>query len=150
MAPPPDTSDLGFAAFIARMDRLLMLPAWQDDNHWVNKARRLFDATVARAGLEDYAAFRAIASILANDLGQMRVRLDPQHCAVPAPWRDDNSSLWDFGAAQTPPDDTIALQASGPWPPPPADATGDGSGPPPPGGAHPQLGRPPNPARQRQ
>src|SRR6218665_13634 len=150
LAPPPDASDLSFVAFIARMDRLLMLPAWQDDNHWVNKARRLFDATVARAGLEDYAAFRAIASILANDLGQMRVRLDPQHCAVPAPWRDDNSYLWDFGAAQTPPDDTIALQASGAWPPPPAEATGDGSGPPPPGGAHPQLGRPPNPARQRQ
>lgn len=150
LAPPPDASDLGFAAFIARMDRLLMLPAWQDDNHWVNKARRLFDATVARAGLEDYAAFRAIASILANDLGQMRVRLDPQHCAVPAPWRDDNSYLWDFGAAQTPPDDTIALQASGAWPPPPADATGDGSGPSPAGGAELELGRYRYPEWERQ
>src|SRR6218665_960293 len=149
LAPPPDASDLGFAAFIARMDRLLMLPAWQDDNHWVNKARRLFDATVARAGLEDYAAFRAIASILANDLGQMRVRLDPQHCAVPAPWRDDNSYLWDFGAAQTPPDDTIALQASGAWPPP-AEATGDGSGPSPAGGAELELGRYRYPEWERQ
>ncbi|SCX70217.1 nitric oxide reductase activation protein NorD [Variovorax sp. EL159] len=142
LAPVPDASDLGFAALIARMDRLLMLPAWQDDNHWVNKARRLFDETAATAGLEDYDAFRAIASILANDLGQMRVRFDPQHYAVPAPWRDDNSYLWDFGEAETPPDDAIALQQSGARPPPPADATGDDhGGPPPEGGAELELGR---------
>ncbi|RQO60147.1 hypothetical protein DBV14_06795 [Variovorax sp. KBW07] len=141
LAPVPDASDLGFAAFIARMDRMLMLPTWQDDNHWVNKARRLFDETVAAAGLEDYDAFRAIASILANDLGQMRVRFDPQHYAVPAPWRDDNSYLWDFGEAENPPDDAIALQQSGARPPPPVDATGDNGGAPPKGGIELELGR---------
>ncbi|QNK70477.1 nitric oxide reductase activation protein NorD [Variovorax sp. PAMC26660] len=141
LAPVPDASDLSFAALIARMDRLLMLPAWQDDNHWVNKARRLFDKTVASAGLEDYDAFRAIASILANDLGQMRVRFDPQHYAVPAPWRDDNSYLWDFGETETPPDDAVALQQSGARPPPPSNATGDNAGPPPEGGAELELGR---------
>lgn len=100
LAPAPDPLDLRFAALIARMDRLLMVPAWQDDNHWVNKARRLFEETVASAGLEDYDAFRAIASILANDLGQMRVRFEPQDYEVPTPYRDDNSYLWDFGDAQ--------------------------------------------------
>ncbi|HEX7865810.1 MAG TPA: VWA domain-containing protein [Variovorax sp.] len=127
LAPVPDPLDLGFAALIARMDRLLMLPAWQDDNHWVNKARRLFDETVARAGLEDCDAFRAIASILANDLGQMRVRFEPRGYAVPAPYRDDNSYLWDFGETDTPPDEAIALGQSGARPPP-ATGTCDGMG----------------------
>ena len=136
LAPPPDPLDLGFAALVSRMDRMLMLPAWQDDNHWVNKARRLFDETAASAGLEDYDAFRAIASILANDLGQMRVRFDPQHHVVPAPYRDDNSYLWDFGDAEPPPDEAIALQQSGARPPP----AGDG-GPLPEGGTELELGR---------
>ncbi len=140
LAPVPDPSDLGFAALIARMDRLLMRPAWQDDNHWVNKARRLFDETVITHGLEDYDAFRAIASILANDLGQMRVRFDPQHYAVPAPYRDDNSYLWDFGEAETAPEDAVALQQSGARPPPP-DASADSGGPPPEGAPEMELGR---------
>lgn len=144
LAPVPDPLDLRFAALLARMDRVLMLPAWQDDNHWVNKARRLFDETVAGAGLEDYDAFRAIASILANDLGQMRVRFEPQDYAVPAPWRDDNSYLWDFGDAETPPDEAIALQQAGARPPPPSsssDAPDDGGGPPPEAAGDMELGR---------
>ena len=140
LAPVPDPLDLGFAALIARMDRMLMLPAWQDDNHWVNKARRLFDETVARAGLEDCDAFRAVASILANDLGQMRVRFEPRDYAVPAPYRDDNSYLWDFGEAETAPEDAVALQQSGARPPPP-DASADSGGPPPEGAADMELGR---------
>ncbi|MBB4222270.1 nitric oxide reductase activation protein NorD [Variovorax guangxiensis] len=126
LPPAPDLLDLGFAALVSRMDRLLLLPASQDDNHWVNKARRLFDETAANAGLEDYDAFRAIASVLANDLGQMRVRFEPRDYTVPAPWRDDNSYLWDFGEADVPPDEAIALQQAGARPPPPSDA-GDAS-----------------------
>ncbi|KLN58176.1 nitric oxide reductase activation protein NorD [Variovorax paradoxus] len=143
LAPAPDPLDLGFAALVSRMDRMLMLPAWQDDNHWVNKARRLFDETVASAGLEDHDAFRTIASILANDLGQMRVRFDPQHYAVPAPYRDDNSYLWDFGEAEAPPDEAIALQQPGARPPAPtdADAANQGDGPLPEGAAELELGR---------
>jgi len=127
----PDPLDLRFAALVARMDRMLLLPAWQDDNHWVNKARGLFEETAASKGLEDYDAFRAIASILANDLGQMRVRFEPQDYAVPAPWRDDNSYLWEFAETQTAPEEAIALQQAGARPPPPADAPDEGSGPPP-------------------
>jgi len=131
LPPVPDPLDLRFAALVSRMDRLLLLPDAIDDNHWVNKARRLFDETVASAGLEDYDAFRAIASILANDLGQMRVRFEPQHYAVPAPWRDDNSYLWEFAETETAPDEAIALQQAGARPPPPSDAPGEGSRPPP-------------------
>lgn len=136
IAPVPDSSDLGFAALIARMDRLLLVPAWQDDNHWVNKARRLFDETATSAGLEDYDAFRAIASILANDLGQMRVRFDPQHYVVPAPYRDDNSYLWDFGEAANPPEEANALQ-----PPGARHSPADSGGPLPEAGIELEMGR---------
>ena len=131
LPPASDPLDLRFAALVSRMDRLLLLPDAIDDNHWVNKARRLFEETIASAGLEDYDAFRAIASILANDLGQMRVRFEPQHYAVPAPWRDDNSYLWEFAETETAPDEAIALQQAGARPPPPSDAPDEGSGPPP-------------------
>ena len=142
LPPVPDALDLGFAALVSRMDRLLLLPAAQDDNHWVNKARRLFEETAAGAGLEDYDAFRAIASILANDLGQMRVRFEPRDYVVPAPWRDDNSYLWDFAETDAAPDEAIALQQAGARPPPPpSDAPDEGSAPPPDAAGDIELGR---------
>jgi nitric oxide reductase NorD protein len=109
--PAPD--DLSFAALLSRLDRVLIDATSMDDNYWVNKARRLFDETMALAGLEDYEAFRAMASILANDLGQMRVRFNPQQYVVPAPYRDDNSYLWDYGEPKTPPDDNVELVMRG-------------------------------------
>jgi nitric oxide reductase NorD protein len=125
-APRPAPDDLSFAGLVTRMDRVLMDPRQQDDNHWVNKARSLFEETVARAGLHDYDAFRSIAAILANDLGQMRVRFDPQQHVVPAPYRDDNSYLWDFGVARPPPEDAVSLQqATAPRSPMPVDAAGE-------------------------
>ncbi|WP_245598023.1 nitric oxide reductase activation protein NorD [Ottowia thiooxydans] len=125
LAPMPDSLDLRFAALAARMDRILLLHDAQDDNHWVNKARRLFDETVSRAGLEDYSAFRSIASILANDLGQMRVRFEPHGYTVPARWRDDNSYLWDFDEAEVPPEEAIALQQPNTRSPPSKSASED-------------------------
>ena len=110
LAPVPNPRDLGFAALLSRMDRALIDAAYQDDNYWVNKARRLFDATATSAGLADYDAFRAVAAILANDLGQMRVQFNPQQFVVPAPYRDDHSYLWRFADAQTPPDEALAVQ----------------------------------------
>lgn len=112
-AAPPDPGDLSFAALLSRLDRVLIDATSTDDNYWVNKARRLFDETIALAGLEDYDAFRAMASILANDLGQMRVRFIPQQYVVPAPYRDDNSYLWDYGEPKTPPDDNVELRIKG-------------------------------------
>lgn len=110
IAPAPDPSDLGFAAFMARLDRMLLWPDQPDGNHWVHKARDLFEDAATRHGLEDYAAFRAIASILANDLGQMRVRMDPQHHAVPSTYRDDNSYLWQHSESPQDQNDSLALQ----------------------------------------
>jgi Mg-chelatase subunit ChlD len=124
IAPEPDPSDLGFAAFMARLDRVLLWPERTDGNHWVHKASTLFEDAARRHGLGDYAAFRAIASILANDLGQMRVRMDPQRHAVPSIYRDDNSYLWQHPESPQGEEDTLALQqtAARAAPPPSAGA----------------------------
>lgn len=105
--------ELDFSALVGRMNLALMDPHYQDDNYWVNKARRLFEAQAV--DLHDYAAFRRLASILANDLGQMRVPFRVTRYLVPEAYRDDNSFLWDFNGATTPPE-PVDLQAMGPSP----------------------------------
>ncbi|MDO5625358.1 MAG: VWA domain-containing protein [Pseudomonadota bacterium] len=115
----PPAGDLGFRAFMARLDRVLLLPDSQSDNHWVNKARELFEQAVRQHGLEDYAGFRRVASVLANDLGQMRVRMDPQHYSVPTTYRDDNSYLWQHPASDQAEDEPLSVHQSA-APPPPA------------------------------
>jgi hypothetical protein len=89
---------LTYASLAARLSRALADPDYQDDNYWVNKGRALFQE--ASGDLHDYARFREAGSILANDLGQMRVRFNPAQHYVHFPYRDDNSFLWDFGDAQ--------------------------------------------------
>lgn len=124
----PSPSDLTFNAFMARLDRILLLPGICDGNFWVNKAYDLFEATVTEHGLENYAAFRSIASILANDLGQMRVRMDPQHYAVPSPYRDDNSYLWQHPESEPNTEEQLSLQQAGaPLPPQEASANSERS-----------------------
>ena len=141
IAPAPDPSDLGFFAFMARLDRVLLHGDAVDGNHWVHKARDLFERTAERHGLEDYAAFRAIASILANDLGQMRVRMDPQHYATPSAYRDDNSYLWQHPPAPDGRDEPLVLQRTSV---PSAPAASSGGQPPP---AGPGLAEDMEPAR---
>lgn len=86
--------DLEIASLLARLARSLHDPDYLDPNHWVRKGRELFDAH--RDRLDHTAAFVEIASILANDLGQMRLRFDPERYQVEPAYRDDNSFLWEF------------------------------------------------------
>jgi len=104
-ATPAD--GLGCTALLARMSRALIDPLYRDDSFWVDKARRLFDTQ--RANLHDPAAFRSIAAMLANDLGQMRVQFDLAAYAAEPAYRDDHSYLWDYGADGT---EHAALQQS--------------------------------------
>ncbi|MEG0976611.1 MAG: hypothetical protein RSF42_18085 [Comamonas sp.] len=117
LAAEPDAENLSFFAFMARLDRILLLPSSQSGNHWVSKVRELFEKTVQMYGLEDYAAFRAISSILANDLGQMRVRMDQQHYAVAMLYRDDNSYLWAHTESEDNSEDTLTMSQSAARPP---------------------------------
>ncbi len=91
---------LSAAALLSRLDLALHDEAHADGNHWVHKARTLFDAARHTHGLEDAAAFRRLAGVLANDLGQMRVRFEPRTFCVPCAYRDDHSYLWDHGRAR--------------------------------------------------
>lgn len=109
---------LSCAALLSRLGLALMDEAYADGNHWVHKARTLFAAARAQHGLHDYAALRRIASVLANDLGQMRVRYEPQQQSVAAAYRDDNSYLWQHAASA---DQATELQA----PAPPLPGAGD-------------------------
>jgi nitric oxide reductase NorD protein len=105
-------TELGFAALVGRMNLALMDPDYEDDNFWVNKARRLFEAQAIN--LTDYPAFRSIASILANDLGQMRVPFRAQRYVVPEAYRDDNSFLWDFKEPNAATPEPLDLQVKAP------------------------------------
>ena len=105
-------AELGFAALVGRMNLALMDPEYQDDNFWVNKVRRLFEEQAAN--LTDYAAFRRLASILANDLGQMRVPFRAQRYMVPEAYRDDNSFLWNFSEPNAPAPEPLDLQVKAP------------------------------------
>jgi Mg-chelatase subunit ChlD len=91
---------LSVTALFSRLALALHDERYGDGNHWIAKARTLFAAARREHGLEDDTAFRRLASVLANDLGQMRVRFDPRLYAVPAPYRDDNSYLWQHGATR--------------------------------------------------
>jgi hypothetical protein len=86
-------AELTFGGFMARLGVVLFHPARRDGNHWVQKGRALFEEQ-ACIDLHDIAAFRRIASVLANDLGQMRLRFEPQQYRVAPAYRDDNSFLW--------------------------------------------------------
>ncbi len=88
---------LSFRALMMRLSLALHDPGYADDNYWVNKGAQLYREQLSQS--KDCAAFRRIGSILANDLGQMRVRFLPQQYAVEPAYRDDNSFLWDFGDA---------------------------------------------------
>jgi len=118
--PAHDPHGLDVPSLLARLGHALLDGRYADGNHWVHKGRTLFTATVRDYGLQDHAAFRRLASILANDLGQMRVRLDPQQCVVPAAYRDDHSYLWQHGATADHATETLQVPAA---PPPPADAS---------------------------
>ena len=104
---------LSFSALVSRMSLALIDPQYQDDNYWVNKARDLFEVQ-ATIDLDDYAAFRRIGSLLANDLGQMRVPFRAELYRVPAAYRDDNTFLWAFDGGDAQPQE-VELQ----HPPPP-------------------------------
>ncbi|NDZ17022.1 hypothetical protein C7T35_27350 [Variovorax sp. WS11] len=114
---------LTFSALISRMNLALIDPHYRDDNYWVNKARRLFESQ-ALLRLDDYAAFRHIGSLLANDLGQMRVPFRAELYQVPAAYRDDDTFLWAFDSETVQPRE-LELQNPPPAPhvPPPTQVS---------------------------
>ena len=104
------TRGLSFDSLAVRLHHAILDPEYEDENYWVNKGRRLFEAEVGQ--LENYKVFREIASILANDLGQMRLRFNARLYAVAPAYCDDNSYLWEPVKNIPPPPET-EVQVSG-------------------------------------
>ena len=96
-----------FSAMITRLSYGLLNDQVQMDDYWVSKARNLFFSAMTASGLEDYDEYRTIASILANDLGQMRIQFNAQAYVNPVKYRDDNSYLWNFRSQQSEPELSI-------------------------------------------
>ncbi|WP_323120218.1 nitric oxide reductase activation protein [Burkholderia alba] len=109
---PIDRTGLTFNLLCARLAKALFEPAYRDGNPWVDRGAALFRDRLGALG--DYRALRQVASVLANDLGQMRVRFEPDD-GTWLRYRDDNAWLW-----------TRTVDATEPAAPPWLDAlTGD-------------------------
>ncbi len=99
-----------FPGLMLRLNLALLDPSYADTHAWVRKGRELFERQAA-LDLEDYDAFRAFASILANDLGQLRVQFNARDYRALPEYRDDNTYLWDFPPDKLPPPEAVRLQA---------------------------------------
>lgn len=106
---------IGFAALISRLDLVLMDPGYRDDHPWVHKARTLFEEQAA--DLENREGFRQIALNLVHDLGQARVAFRPGQYQVSAPYRDDNTFLWQHEISSADPPPELELQVPQQRPP---------------------------------
>lgn len=86
-----------FVVLMLRLARCLLDPTHDDPHPWINKARRLF-----LDGSDDGRApekllppvLRHMASLLGNDIGQMRLQFNFREYVVEPAYRDDNAHLW--------------------------------------------------------
>ncbi len=92
----PEEYGEGFEALMRRLARSLLEPQCSDPHPWVQKGRSLFftdDAAQALA-LRQPGDLRRAASLLGNDIGQMRLPFNPRLYAPGPSYRDDNRTLW--------------------------------------------------------
>ncbi len=100
----------GFEALLARLSAQLLDPAHEDPHAWVARVRRMFFEPDGRSlALKTPAQVREAASLLGNDIGQMRLPFNARTYSVHARYRDDNSHLWIPDDALPPSD--VPLQA---------------------------------------
>ena len=85
-----------FEDLLRRLARSLLDLAHHDPHPWVMKARQLFfvDAAGDMLALRQPEALRHAASLLGNDIGQMRLQFNARLYEVMPSYRDDNSCLW--------------------------------------------------------
>ena len=99
-ASPADGT--GAEALLARLARALADERYADPHPWIAKGRRLMflDDGQQVLALRQFDAARQAASLLGNDLGQMRLPLNVRTYRPPGGYRDDNQWLWE---AESPP-----------------------------------------------
>ncbi len=88
----------GFAPLLARLARALIDPDYCDPHPWIAKGRALF----AAAGSADATAaeLNRAASLLGNDIGQMRLQFNDRERVMDPDYRDDNRWLWQAESTQ--------------------------------------------------
>ena len=110
-----------FVVLLLRLARGLLDPEHPDPHPWVAKGRRLFHAACdggVAPGLLTPVALRELASLLGNDIGQMRLQFNYREYVVEPAYRDDNACLWLAGEDAQPQLQAVADEL----PPPPDDA----------------------------
>lgn len=104
----------GFEDLLARLSACLLDPSHEDPHPWIARVKALFFAADGRAlALRTAQDVRQAASVLGNDMGQMRLPFNARTYAVHATYRDDNSHLW-LPDDRQPPSDTVLAQAAAP------------------------------------
>jgi len=85
-----------FEDLLRRLARCLLDPSHHDPHPWVVKGRQLFfvDDAGEMLALRQPEALRHAASLLGNDIGQMRLQFNARLSQVMPSYRDDNSCLW--------------------------------------------------------
>lgn len=89
----PDDGN-GFDALLVRLAHALFDPAHADGHAWIAKVRRLFFAADGMLALDTPQRLREAASLLGNDIGQMRLNFNAAGWRVEPAYRDDNHHLW--------------------------------------------------------
>ena len=105
----------GFEDLLARLSACLLDPSQEDPHAWIARVRRMFFQPDGRTlALRTPAQVREAASLLGNDIGQMRLPFNARTYTVHARYRDDNTHLWLPDASLPPSDTTLQADAAPP------------------------------------
>ncbi len=105
----------GFEDLLARLSAKLLDPSHHDPHAWVARVQRMFFEPDGRTlALRTPAQVREAASLLGNDIGQMRLPFNARTYTVHARYRDDNTHLWLPDASLPPSDTTLQADAAPP------------------------------------
>lgn len=77
-------------ALLGRLARALFDSTYEDPSSWVQRARGAVEALPDRTA----EACRELASVLGNELGQLRLPFDPAAPSLEPAYRDDHRGLW--------------------------------------------------------
>ena len=88
-----------FEVLQMRLARGLLDPEYVDPHPWVCRGRRMFEEAykdTQGSGESSVAALRNMASILGNDIGQMRLQFNDREYLVQPSYRDNNQFIWEL------------------------------------------------------
>lgn len=109
-----------FEALLQRVQRSLLDPHYTDPHPWVRKACTVYHAAPATPE-----GMRQAASLLGNDVGQMRMPFNARLYVVEPVYRDDNTHLWGHDPEAQPATTPLSVPSN----PPEGQSQGDSSSP---------------------